>query len=102
MTTDDGAALHNRSTRGEQLTPAEQQILDTWYREQDQAEFFILEQSTPAPDIAALREQLTIAMQHLGRISQSINATLQANTALRHEIARLQGQLLSRVAGQAA
>lgn len=63
------AVLHDRATRGEKLTPEEQQILDAWYREQDQAEHAILEQGMPVTDTAVLRAQLEVAMQQLALVS---------------------------------
>ena len=48
MTADQGSVLHDRATHGEKLTAHEQQLLDAWYREQDQAELALLAQGVLA------------------------------------------------------
>lgn len=86
-----GAMLHDRATRGDQLTAMEHQLLDAWYSEHDQVERVILQQSLAATDTAALREQLDVAIHQLTLVTQSIHTAMRANNDLRHAIARLQG-----------
>lgn len=102
MTIDQGAVLHDRSTRGEKLTAQEQQVLDAWYGEQDQAEFALLERAVLASDVPALRHQLEAALQQLALVSQSINEVMRANNELRRDIAQLQTQLKPQLTGRAA
>jgi len=102
MISDQGLLLHNRATRGEHLTAQEQQVLETWYREQDQAEFPLLEHAVLAHDVTALRHQLEVALQQLALVSQSVNEVMRANNALRRDIAWLQTQLRPQPTGHAA
>lgn len=102
MTSNQGSLLHDRSTRGDTLSVEEQQALDLWYREQDQAESTLLDQAVIAPNVIALRHQLEVAVQQLTFVSQSINEVMRANNELRRDIARLQTQLRPELTGRAA
>lgn len=102
MTTPQGQALHDRLTRGERLTLDEQQILDAWYREQDQAESALLEQQVLPTDITVLRTQLETAIKQLALVSQRIDEVMLVNDELRRDIARLQAQLAPQIYGHAA
>jgi hypothetical protein len=88
--------LHDRATRGEQLTADERAQLEVWYLRQDQAESQLLRPVTPAGSAAQLQEQVTAAAAQLEAISQQIRATLAENEQVRHEIALLQHQLSQR------
>ena len=102
MTTPQGQALHDRLTRGERLTLDEQQILDAWYREQDQAESALIEQQVLPTDITVLRTQLEVSIKQLALVSQRINEVMLVNDELRRDIARLQAQLAPQIYGHAA
>ena len=93
MTNTNFQALHDRATRGEQLTADERSQLEAWYLRQDQAENEMLRPTTPTGSTAQLHEQVTAAAAQLEAISQQIRATLAENEHIRHEIALLQRQL---------
>jgi hypothetical protein len=75
MTTHDyEQKLHDRFTRGEQLTDEELAHLEARYRAQDHAESDLLAKSYPPTDIVMLRAQLETALQQLTLVSQRITA----------------------------
>lgn len=93
MTTDNHARqLHDRTTRGEALTPAEQAVLDAWYRAQDQAEGILLAPAAALP-VDALRHQIATTVDRLEHATQQIQELTAQNDALRQEIVALQQQL---------
>jgi hypothetical protein len=94
--------LHDRFTRGEQLTDEELAHLEAWYRAQDHAESALLAKSYPPTNIVMLRAQLETALQQLTLVSQHITNVLTANNALRQDIARLQAQLVADIHEPAA
>jgi hypothetical protein len=89
-------SLHDRATRGEQLTSDEQAALDAWYMQQDQAESQLLIAQAPAETAVQLRAQLAAAAAQLESVSQHIRAVLAENEHVRHEITVLQRQLAQR------
>lgn len=93
MTDTQMQALHDRATRGEQLTADERAQLEAWYLRQDRDENELLHPTVPAGSTVHLHEQVTAAAAQLEAISQQIRATLAENEQVRHEIAQLQQQL---------
>lgn len=85
--------LHDRATRGEQLTADEQAALDAWYAQEDQAESHLLLARTPLETATQLRAQVAAAAAQLEAVSQHIRAVLAENEQVRREIALLQHQL---------
>ena len=62
-----GEILHDKATRGEELSPEENDYLIAWYAKQDQIEFNVLqsdEQVSPL-DISGEIEQLIQRIRHL-------------------------------------
>lgn len=102
MTTHIGKELHDRQTRGDQLTSEEQEQLDQWYQEQDEAEGSHLGQQVATTDISALREQLDNAITQLSLVSEHITEVMRANAMLRDDIAQLQHKLRRESIGHAA
>ena len=102
MRLDQGQALHDRSTRGEKLSDAEQQLLDAWYVTQDQAESNLLFQHIETTDTAVLRTQLDAAIKQLALVSQRIDQVMLTNDELHRSIAHLQTQLAPQFVGRAA
>ena len=82
MTNSNFRALHDRATRGEQLTADERAQLEAWYLRQDQAENELLRPTTPTGSTAQLHEQVTAAAAQLEAISQQIRATLAESVRL--------------------
>ena len=96
MTPDEiGMHLHDRSTRGESLTSAEQDQLEEWYTLQDAQESYLLQAEEPVSDLSQLRMQVDAALAHLTAISQRIQTVTSENDALRKEISVLQQQLMA-------
>lgn len=99
MTVDQGHILHDRYTRGEELTTKEQQALGAWYDEQDKVERMLLTQKKAPADSAALRIQLEAAIKQLALVSRQIDEVMLANDALRRDIIHLQTQLVPQLVG---
>ena len=63
MISDDlGQALHDRATRGEQLSDEEQGRLESWYEYQDNLESNILSTTAEEKTIAKLQSQIEVAL----------------------------------------
>ena len=92
--------LHDRATRGEQLTAEEQMQLEQWYVTEDEAEMQMLAQSpiqisTTSSDIASLQSQLEAALSQLAAATQQIQKVTLENKALRQEITELKQRLFT-------
>jgi predicted nucleic acid-binding Zn-ribbon protein len=90
-----GIQLHDRATRGEELTDGEQKQLENWYAVQDSAESSLLKSTTTEPDVSELRTQIEVVLSQLTAITQRIQQVMVENEKLRHEIAALHQQLAS-------
>jgi len=99
MVQDDFLQLHDRATRGEELTSDEQKLLDVWYSAQDLTEIEVLGSATkegkaadsPQPQVDSALAQLTI-----------VTGLAKENERLRQENALLRRQLAERPAPQLA
>jgi hypothetical protein len=77
MNSDDlGRDLHDRATRGEQLSSEQQMQLDAWYGAQDRADMEVLNGSMAVRDSAALQAQVDAAMAQLTTLSRRIQKNL--------------------------
>jgi predicted nucleic acid-binding Zn-ribbon protein len=95
--------LHDRYSRGEDLSAEEFSLLTQWYREQDAAEEQQINQNIRLSDAATqLQAQIRLAASQLQLVSQQIAETTSANEALRTEIAALQERLAQQISGRAA
>ena len=90
-----GIQLHDRVTRGEQLTNEEQKQLENWYALQDSHESSLLKSANSEPDVSELRAQVEIVLSQLTAITQRIQQVTAENEILRREIAVLHQQLAS-------
>lgn len=99
---DQGQDLHDRATRGEQLSPENQMQLEAWYAAQDRVEMEILSGTMQAKDSALLQTQVDAAMEQLATLSQRIQKTAAENAALRREITMLRRRLAAQVVLQPA
>jgi predicted nucleic acid-binding Zn-ribbon protein len=96
MTSDElGIQLHDRATRGEELTTEEHKQLENWYALQDSAESSLLKSATAAPDVSELRAQVEVVLSQLTAITQRIQQVMVENEKLRREIVALHQQLAS-------
>ena len=96
MVPDDlGKRLHNKATRGDPISGAEQAELESWYALQDEAEGDVLASSDIDEEAAALRTQVDEALAQLTATASRIGQTCRQNESLRHELAVLRRQLAS-------
>ena len=78
---DVGEQLHDRATRGVELTAEEQAQLNEWYAEQDRVEAAVLSRPTSAQPLDALHAQVDRVMVQLDDVTQRIQ-TLSAENVL--------------------
>jgi hypothetical protein len=102
MTDELARQLHDRATRGEELTPAEKSHLEAWYARQDEEEARLLAKVSPSPTAAGLRNQVNAALAQVVTATQRIQTLADENEALRREIAALQRQLARQPSAQPA
>lgn len=84
-----GQRLHDRATRGEQLSEEERASLESWYAQQDLEEMAALVKTTPTGDGPALRKWVEEAATQIETAIRRTNALLAENEKLRQEIAAL-------------
>jgi hypothetical protein len=95
MISDDfGKALHDRLTRGEQLSIEEQGQLESWYETQDNLESNILGTTAEKKTIVKLQAQIEVALTQLIAITNRIQEVASENEMLRQEISNLRHQLV--------
>ncbi|NEO82716.1 MAG: hypothetical protein F6J87_00405 [Spirulina sp. SIO3F2] len=97
-----GQDLHDRATRGQTLTPAEQTQLETWYAQQDAAEAELLTIAPVASDLDLLQDRINQAFAQLQTLSQRIQTLATENAAIRQENKALLKQLTQLVSSQSA
>lgn len=94
ISNDLGKDLHDRSTRGEQLSDDEQGQLDSWYEYQDNLEDNILGTGAEKKTITRLQSQIEVALTQLIAITNRIQEVASENETLRQEISSLRHQLV--------
>ena len=87
-----GAKWHDRATRGEILTQAQRSALETWYRQQDEAEAGLL-QAGQAQALEPGAGDVQAVLTCIKETSSRIQALDLQNASLRQEIATLQERL---------
>lgn len=97
-----GKQLHDRATRGVELTAEEQAQLNEWYAQRDRAEVAVLSRPTSAQSLDALHAQVDRVMVQLGDVTQRIQTLSAENDAVRKEIVELQRRLASKSVAQPA
>jgi hypothetical protein len=85
--------LHDKATRGIELSAEEQLILDNWYAEQDRLEGELLTPKRPIPDLNKLRTQVDDALAQLSAVVQRNQELITQNEVIRRDILALQRQL---------
>lgn len=95
MSDETGKQLHDRASRGEILTTAEQAQLTAWYAAQDAAEADLLHQPAVETDLETLQRQVDTASAQLTAVTGRIQQVTAENNTLRQEIMRLRQQLAS-------
>jgi hypothetical protein len=91
---DDAKQLHDRATRGIELSAAEQAALDAWYARQDAAESARLAVTQPSQSFEKLRAEIGEAVSRLRVVAEQIEAQAAENERVRRENAALQRELL--------
>ncbi|MFQ5859019.1 MAG: initiation control protein YabA [Anaerolineae bacterium] len=97
-----GKRLHDRATRGEELSEEEQAQLEAWYAIQDRAEADELGLTGLTEAVAALEVQIDSALTQLATVIRRIQELTEENQALRRENAALRRQLAQRALSQPA
>ena len=93
ITDNEGKVLHDKATRGEVLSDAEQAQLEQWYARQDLEESTMLKLAAPTETLTKLQEQVDSALAELLTVTQSIQELAAENEALRSELVVLRRQL---------
>lgn len=78
--------LHDKATRGQQLSTEEQAYLDKWYALQDQEGSAMLAKTTPPKSLEELQQRVNATLAGLPVTTQRIQSLLAAKDALRQEI----------------
>ena len=99
---DKAKQLHDRATRGIQLSAAERAALEAWYAQQDVAENEVLARPQPSRSLEALRAEIGEALARLRVVTQQLEAQTAENERLRRENTVLQHELSERRAAQRA
>ena len=87
--------LHDRQTRGENLSEEELQQLEAWYAEQDLTEELLLGSAAADTELAQLEGRISATLQRIAdmtyriqSISREISVLRDENYALKHRLAR--------------
>jgi hypothetical protein len=102
MSEDRARQLHDRATRGQDLSATERAELDAWYAEQDVAQSALLNGTRAPQDLAELRAQVDEAMSRLQIVTRQIAAQTAENERLRQDNTALQRDLLEARTAQRA
>ena len=102
MSDDQNMKMHDRASRGETLTAAERAHLEKWYATQDTAEIQELGLNAGEKTLAALQEQIGVALTQLMTVTKRIQEVASENEMLRREIATLRLQVASLLSPQSA
>jgi hypothetical protein len=92
-----GQLLHDKATRGDELSADEHSQLQTWYEAQDKLEAVSLGTALETDTVASLQPKIDIALKQLTAITSHIQDVAAENKILRQEINRLRHQLLNSV-----
>lgn len=103
MTSDDlGKQLHDRATRGLQLSPQEQTLLEDWYAREDAGERSSLDLQAAGKTSAALQAQIDDTLAQLTTTVTRIQQVSSENESLRRENATLRRRLPHQLSSQLA
>jgi predicted nucleic acid-binding Zn-ribbon protein len=86
MTVERMRQLHDRCTRGAELSPQEAEELKQWYAAEDRAEAAELSSAGDAPRLQDLRREVASAVSRLAETANKIRDLHVANEELRREI----------------
>ena len=94
--------LHDKATRGEELSSTERQQLDSWYARQDENEHAELVSKSDGETTAKLQAEVDSAVGQLSAVTQQIQALTTANESVRREISELQQRLVQQTRAPSA
>ena len=96
-----GRQLHDRATRGEELSKEDQILLDAWYEAQDRAEMRGLNlAATDEAKTMKLQKEIDSVLIQLRTVTNRIQEITRENNVLRQEIARMRQQLTQQMVTQ--
>lgn len=84
--------LHDKVTRGDDLTQDEAVILEAWYMENDQAEQTLLRHNRKS-EVNALRSKIQAGLSEVQSTARYIQHLTQENETLEHELDSLREKL---------
>jgi len=88
-----GRQLHDRATRGEELSKEDQILLDAWYEVQDRSEMKSLNlAATDEAKTTKLQKEIDSVLIQLRTSTKRIQEITRENDMLRQEIARMRYQ----------
>ena len=96
-----GRILHDKASKGEQLSEVEQRHLEEWYVYQDHLELEAIQLPTDDSPISNLQAQVEAAFEQLVSLSNRIQKVAAENEQLRNENAILLNQLSQQLGRQA-
>lgn len=102
LTAEQAKRLHEKASRGENLTSQERAQLEEWYAALDAAEIQELGLNAVEKTLATLQEQIDAALTQLMTVTKRIQEVASENEVLRREIATLRHQVASLLAPQSA
>ena len=88
-----GQQLHDRATRGRELSPEERTLLEKWYGVQDKAEMKMLYKPLSSASLDSTQEQIDSALSRLIDVTKKIQELAQTNATLRQENENIRRQV---------
>ena len=88
-----GRQLHDRSTRGKELTSEKRRLLEEWYEQQDNAESRLLHKDDDLRTEKILRTQIDPILIRISTAAEQIHKLTDENRVLRKNIAKLHRRL---------
>ncbi len=98
MNTEDFIKLHDRSTRGGDLSAKDQRELQEWYRSQDEEELELLSKSNSSNRLKELEKEVRRSAEQLTQASQQFQRMLDENKVIKARTRELDSQLKQKTA----
>lgn len=97
-----GKQLHDRATRGQQITVEERNLLAEWYRRLDEEEARQFAEAASASTASVARAEIDKLLAQLVLSAQRLQVVAAENTKLRQEIEDLRRQLAQKQTARSA
>lgn len=101
LSNETGKTLHDKATRGKPLTLEEQNLLEQWYNEQDNAESQWLKSNDSIKDQNILQKQIDTILIQIKSATDNIQRLTAENKLLKNDITKLHNQLSEKMMEQA-